>query len=123
MRVEGRTTGRLGPFDYSEGRTATVLSHHMKSLQKDRSASDISKDRAYVAPTGTIYVSENVLKGVLPQVLDEILTTRAMLKKAAKEYKKKVSTIATTKIGAKISKGEMGIVNWAWIGADLVFFW
>ena len=30
--------------------------------------------------------------------------------------------IATTEIGAKISKGEMGIVNWAWIGADLVFF-
>lgn len=30
--------------------------------------------------------------------------------------------IATTKIGAKVSKGEMGIVNWGWIGADLVFF-
>ena len=30
--------------------------------------------------------------------------------------------IVTTEIGAKISKGEMGIVNWAWIGADLVFF-
>jgi len=30
--------------------------------------------------------------------------------------------IATTEIGAKISKGEMGIVNWAWIGADLVLF-
>ena len=30
--------------------------------------------------------------------------------------------IATTEIGAKISKGEMGLVNWAWIEADLVFF-
>jgi len=30
--------------------------------------------------------------------------------------------IATTEIGAKISKGEMGIVNWAWIGVDFVFF-
>ena len=30
--------------------------------------------------------------------------------------------MATTEIGAKISKGKMGIVNWAWIGADLVFF-
>ena len=30
--------------------------------------------------------------------------------------------IATTEIGAKIFKGEMGIVNWAWIGADLIFF-
>lgn len=30
--------------------------------------------------------------------------------------------IATAEIGGQISKGEMGIVNWAWIGADLVFF-
>lgn len=30
--------------------------------------------------------------------------------------------VATTEIGAKISKGEMGIVNWAWIGADLLLF-
>lgn len=30
--------------------------------------------------------------------------------------------IATTEIGAKISKGEMGIVNWSWIVADMVFF-
>ena len=30
--------------------------------------------------------------------------------------------IATTEIGAKISRGEMGVVNWAWIGADIVLF-
>lgn len=30
--------------------------------------------------------------------------------------------IATTEIGGKITKGEMRIVNWAWIGGDLVFF-
>ena len=30
--------------------------------------------------------------------------------------------IATTEIGAKITKGEMGIINWVWIGADIVFF-
>lgn len=94
MRVEGRTTGRLGPFHYSEARTATVLSHHMKSLQPNGNVSGIFKDRAYIAPTGTIYVSEDVVKGVLPQVLDEILTTRAMLKKAAKEYKEKVPNLS-----------------------------
>jgi hypothetical protein len=44
-------------------------------------------DRAYAAPTGTVYVSESVMKGVLPQVLDEMLSTRAMLKKASKLYK------------------------------------
>lgn len=72
MGIEGRTTGRLGPFVYPERRSATVVNHHMKSLQ----GLDEKDDRAYVAPTGTMYVSENVLKGVLPQVLDEILTTR-----------------------------------------------
>ena len=30
--------------------------------------------------------------------------------------------VAISDIGAKISKGEMGIVNWAWVGADLIFF-
>ena len=30
--------------------------------------------------------------------------------------------IATTQVGAIISRGEMSIVNWAWIGADFVFF-
>jgi hypothetical protein len=82
MQVEGRTRGRLGPFTYPERRTATVLSHHFKShLQEPNSSNDgaaekKNTDRAYIAPTGTIYVAEDVLKGVLPQVLDEILTTR-----------------------------------------------
>lgn len=83
MRQEGKTTGRIGPFAYSETKTAAVVHHHMKSLDGKSSL-----DRAYVAPTGTIYVSESIVKGVLPQVLDEMLSTRAMLKKAAKQYKK-----------------------------------
>lgn len=82
MQIEGRTKGRLGPFTYPERRTATVLSHHFKSrVQEPESSNDGATenkkaDRGYVAPTGTIYVAEDVLKGVLPQVLDEILTTR-----------------------------------------------
>lgn len=90
MFRNGRTTGRLGPFLYSESRTATVLQHHVKSLNEGAAR----QDRAYVAPTGTIYVSESVVKGVLPQVLDEMLSTRAMLKKAAKQYKKLVPDLA-----------------------------
>jgi len=88
MLQRGRTTQRVGPLQYSEARTASVLKHHLKSLSS--SSGETQEDRAYIAPTGTIYVSESVLKGVLPQVLDEILSTRAMLKKAAKEYKRKV---------------------------------
>lgn len=94
MQQQGMTTGRLGPFRYTEGRTATVVYQHMKSLQETSNA----KDRAYISPTGTIYVSEAVVKGVLPQVLDEILSTRAMLKKAAKQYKKHVPDLSPATI-------------------------
>lgn len=90
MRTEGRTTGKLGPFTYPEGKTATTLKHHMKSLGSDEKRSD----RMYVVPTGTMFVSESVVKGVLPQVLDEMLSTRAMLKKAAKEYKRLVPNLS-----------------------------
>ena len=30
--------------------------------------------------------------------------------------------LSFTEVGAKITKGEMGIVNWAWIGLDVVLF-
>jgi DNA polymerase elongation subunit (family B) len=80
MQIAGRTSGRVGPFYYPERRTATVLTHHVKSLtkgaSKEAAVKKASSDRAYIAPTGTVYVSEDVLKGVLPQVLDEMLTTR-----------------------------------------------
>jgi hypothetical protein len=89
MRLEGKTTGKVGPIRYAEEATATVLRHHVKSLFDEK-----SRDRAYVSPTGAIYVSETVVKGVLPQVLDEILSTRAMLKKAAKQYKKHVPNLS-----------------------------
>lgn len=90
MRMEGRTTGKLGPFQVPEGKTATCLKHHMKSLHSSPSETD----RAYASPTGTLYVSESVVKGVLPQVLDEMLSTRAMLKKTAKHYKKHVKDLS-----------------------------
>lgn len=30
--------------------------------------------------------------------------------------------LATNKLGAKIIQGEMEIINWTWLGADLLFF-
>ena len=92
MRLQGRTTEKIGPFSFSERRTATVLKHHLKSLGRD---CDTTKyDRVYAAPTGTLFVGESVVKGVLPQVLDEMLSTRAMLKKAAKAYKENVPDLS-----------------------------
>jgi len=61
----------------------------MKSLNDANIAK--STDRAYCLPTGSIFVSEGVLKGVLPSVLDEMLATRAMLKKASKQYTRLLS--------------------------------
>jgi DNA polymerase zeta len=83
MCIEGRTTGKVGPMSYPEDRTATILKHHLKAS----SADGLKKNRVYVTPSRSIYVAESVVKGVLPQVLDEILSCRAMLKKAAKMYK------------------------------------
>ena len=97
MRCAGQTTSSIGPFQYSERRTAAVLKHHMKSLCNASNGSvpvRTKRDRAYAIPTGSVFVSESVLKGVLPQVLDEMLSTRAMLKKAAKEYKKRVPNLS-----------------------------
>ena len=82
MQQEGRTTKQIGPFYYDEIRTAIVLNDHLKSIK------DNGHDRAYILPTGSVFVSEGILKGVLPSVLDELLSTRAMLKKAAKEYRR-----------------------------------
>lgn len=95
MRSSGKTSQRIGPFHYSERRTASVIKHHMKSIHTSSQTPVYKKrDRAYAVPTGSIFVSESVLKGVLPQVLDEMLSTRAMLKKAAKEYKKQVPNLS-----------------------------
>ena len=102
---------------YPEDRTATVLKHHIKSTHSQ----GLEKNRVYVTPSRSIFVGESVVKGVLPQVLDEvriylstdaqqtrglrvlldetiyilqILSTRAMLKKAAKQYKKSVRNLS-----------------------------
>lgn len=98
MRCSGRTTSKIGPFFYSERRSAAVIKHHIKMiLDSDDAKSKAAKrwkDRAYAIPTGSIFVSESVQKGVLPQVLDEMLSTRAMLKKAAKLYKQRVKALS-----------------------------
>lgn len=85
MNWQGRTTGKVGPYNYTEAQTAFVLKEHMKSNEKYISRN--RNDRAYCLPSGSIFVSEQVVKGVLPSVLDEILATRAMLKKAMIKYK------------------------------------
>ncbi|XP_020108239.1 DNA polymerase zeta catalytic subunit isoform X3 [Ananas comosus] len=43
------------------------------------------KDQLLLAPNGVIYVPPKVRKGVLPRLLDEILSTRIMIKQAMKK--------------------------------------
>lgn len=88
MRQKGRTTQKLGPFDYHEAQTAYVLKHHMKSLTSKDERMESDHDNVNCMPTGSMFVSEDVMKGVLPNLLDEMLSTRAMLKKASKFYRK-----------------------------------
>lgn len=90
MGIPGRTTRKVGPMPYSEDRSATTLKHHIKSHESQ----SWEKSRVYVSPSRSIFVAESVVKGVLPSVLDEMLSTRAMLKKAAKHYKKYVPDLS-----------------------------
>lgn len=90
MAIEGKTTGKVGPMTYAEDRTATCLKHHVKAPHSD----GLMRSRVYVSPSRSIFVSESVVKGVLPQILDEMLSTRAMLKKAAKQYKRSVHNLS-----------------------------
>ena len=90
MRISGTTTGNIGPVQYDERRTASVLKHHVRSLGN----TEANCDRAYISPNGAAFVSESVVKGVLPQVLHEMLSTRAMLKRASKQYKNNVANLS-----------------------------
>ncbi len=91
MRQTGQTTEKLGPFHYDESKTAFILSQFLQPSKSEGSnENDTFSERAYCMPTGSIFVSEIVMKGILPSVLDEMLSTRAMLKKASKQYRKKL---------------------------------
>lgn len=90
MSMQGKTTGKVGPMTYSEDKSATVLKQHLKSNESQT----LEKNRMYVSPSRSMFVAESVVKGVLPSVLDEMLSTRAMLKKAAKHYKKYVPDLS-----------------------------
>ena len=62
MLSSGRTTSKIGPFFYSERRSAAVIKDHLKSLfdssETKEKASQCRRDRAYVIPTGSIFVAE-----------------------------------------------------------------
>lgn len=63
MRMRGVSAGKVGPVRYAESNTAAIFKHHMKSLQKD-GYFEKKNNRAYVVPSGAVFVGEGVVKGV-----------------------------------------------------------
>jgi len=78
---DARTLGFLGPrsFHYSAARTAAALAAHP-------AGDDVpAHEQPYVSPTGSVFCADHVRRGILPQMLSEILNTRFMVKKEMKE--------------------------------------
>ncbi|XP_076372348.1 DNA polymerase zeta catalytic subunit isoform X2 [Tachypleus tridentatus] len=68
--------GKNEPFEF--GCTSLAVPHELlKFLWKDIT----------VSPNGVVFVKSSVRQGVLPQMLEDILNTRIMVKKAMKDYK------------------------------------
>ncbi|CAN6575672.1 unnamed protein product [Malus baccata var. baccata] len=70
----------LGKVVPSEANTLGV-----SSFSPDPHDLHILKDQILLTPNGVMYVPEKVRKGVLPRLLDEILSTRIMVKQAMKK--------------------------------------
>lgn len=102
-------------FSRLEPGTKTVYLKKYKNIKKYGSASVkamiSSKLKAYGSKSLFVITLGLILQSVsLPF---DVFTSGSKFRKFAR---------ATTEIGAKISKGEMGIVNWVWIGAALILF-
>ncbi|VBB26657.1 unnamed protein product [Acanthocheilonema viteae] len=54
----------------------------------DHIASMLATNSLHISPTGAIFCRKTIRKGLMPMMLEEILNTRVMVKKAAKESKK-----------------------------------
>lgn len=78
---EARTTGRVGIMEVPHKSVRKVLKNHIFS----------NSDGAIITPSGSIFVQPSVRQGVLPRILSELLSTRAMIKRCQKAYKKNKS--------------------------------
>jgi DNA polymerase zeta len=75
--AEARTTGRVGIMEVPHESVRKVLRNHIFS----------NPDGAVITPSGSIFVQPSVRQGVLPRILSELLSTRAMIKRCQKAYK------------------------------------
>ena len=66
-----------------------VVAHHIYIpnclLYFSTLSSDIGPSRVFVAPNSVMYVKKDLRKGILPEMLEEILHARVMIKKSMKK--------------------------------------
>jgi DNA polymerase elongation subunit (family B) len=65
---DGQTTGRIGMQIYDESTTAKVVEDLIPSLGGAGGGREGEEDKAYIIPSGSIFIGEDEKKGVLPQV-------------------------------------------------------
>uniref|UniRef100_A0A914ZC71 DNA polymerase n=2 Tax=Parascaris univalens TaxID=6257 RepID=A0A914ZC71_PARUN len=83
----------LGKVSHMDNATVTGFADSMElgglvySLPVEDVASMVDNGNVHVSPTGSAFCKKSVRRGIMPIMLDEILNTRIMVKKAAKDYK------------------------------------
>eukprot|EP01032_Pedospumella_encystans_P008332 gene8332-9904_t len=85
---ETDTTERLGASSYPESISALNATLHTNNTTI--SANDTNAP--YVAPNGSVFCHKNTRLGILPQMVQEMLTTRVMVKRAMKRHAKPSGT-------------------------------
>jgi DNA polymerase elongation subunit (family B) len=83
------TTERLGAISYAE---TTAARNAMLHTDQDTAAAQAElpsgeNRHAYIAPNGSVFCSKAVRLGILPQMVQEMLNTRVMVKRAMKRHK------------------------------------
>ncbi|CBZ50974.1 DNA polymerase, related [Neospora caninum Liverpool] len=93
-----RQAGRVGERGHSQASSDVCTSQ----------AWDADSGGIRLLPSGAMFVSRRVRKGIFPQVLSEILQTRIMVQKAIKKYK------------GKVDEGLLRLLNYRQYGLKMI---
>jgi DNA polymerase elongation subunit (family B) len=87
--ADSDTTERLGAISYAETTAARNATLHTDQDTAAAQAELPSAENrhAYIAPNGSVFCSKAVRLGILPQMVQEMLNTRVMVKRAMKRHK------------------------------------
>ena len=98
----------IGSLNGSDGKNPGVSPIHTRLGALERYAapektlrSFIDDKSAHMASNGTMFVAENTRRGILPQMLEEILNTRIMVKKELKAARKNSEKVLSRILDAR----------------------